>query len=149
MLVATSVTVNFIMVCVLLYSPDEDGWVLSSGPGCAYPRPPAPPHPSTGNIPCRFDRSLITYPTTPACYPPGPHPYPPLPRTTLRLICNVLLILPRVYGYLRNGRTSKTKHWAISFFTHIPASFNVIDEQYKQASAKPDFVPGAEEMAED
>lgn len=72
---------------------------------------------------------------------------PPARRTTLRLICNVLLILPRVYGYLRNGRTSKEKHWAISFFTQIPSSFNTIDEQYKQENAKPDFLPGEAEGA--
>lgn len=34
-LVATSVTANLVMVCVLLYTENEDGWVYSAGPGCA------------------------------------------------------------------------------------------------------------------
>lgn len=53
--VTLSVTANFIMVCVILFTKDESGWVLSTGPGCAplpstrmLPKPIRPPtHPST------------------------------------------------------------------------------------------------------
>jgi len=59
-------------------------------------------------------------------------------RTTTGLLTNTMLVSTKIMGYFTYARLSKTQDWAISMFSVIPVSYNVVDENYKIHHAKQD-----------
>ncbi len=59
-------------------------------------------------------------------------------RTITGLLTNTMLVSTKVIGYFSYARLSKTHDWAISMFTVIPLSYNVVDENYALHHVKPE-----------
>ena len=57
-------------------------------------------------------------------------------RTITGLLTNTMLVSTKVIGYVSYARLSKTHDWAISMFSVIPVSYNVVDETYALNHAK-------------
>ena len=62
-------------------------------------------------------------------------------RTITGLLTNTMLVSTKVIGYVSYARLSKTHDWAISMFSVIPVSYNVVDETYALNHAKPEAAP--------
>jgi len=60
-------------------------------------------------------------------------------RTITGLLTNTMLVSTKVIGYVSYARLSKTHDWAISMFSVIPVSYNVVDETYAMNHAKPEM----------
>ena len=60
-------------------------------------------------------------------------------RTITGLLTNTMLVSTKVIGYVSYARLSKTHDWAISMFSVIPVSYNVVDETYALNHAKPEM----------
>jgi len=59
-------------------------------------------------------------------------------RTITGLLTNTMLVSTKVIGYVSYARLSKAHDWAISMFSVIPVSYNVVDETYVVNHAKPE-----------
>ena len=59
-------------------------------------------------------------------------------RTITGLLTNTMLVSTKVIGYFSYARLSKTHDWAISMFSVIPVSYNVVDENYALNHVKSD-----------
>lgn len=69
-------------------------------------------------------------------------------RTITGLLTNSMLVSTKVIGYFSYARLSKTHDWAISMFSVVPVSYNVVDENYQMhhgtggtAYVKPEQAP--------
>ena len=49
---------------------------------------------------------------------------------------NTMLVSTKVFGYLSYARLSYANEWAISMFSVVPVSYNVVDEMCKERKAR-------------